>query len=327
MSQPMNGIGDQGPILLLATEEKIYSFDLWKTFRIAIGRHESNDIPLGSQKVSNFHAEILNEGAEVFIQDLRSTNGTYLNDQRARRGKLRSGDRIRIGSHELIVNIKSDELEKTSRRRPFTIGTSGRLGAFQPGATIRGPKDDPSLADLLITLSRDKSSVALSVTKQDEQACVYVDSGRIVHAEAGRARGEKALYRLFEWEQATFEVVELPSNVPHSIELPTDTLITEGVEQLDGMRLISAKFPPLGVELQLREDCSLPLSSFSPAEIEVFQSIIRYQTIQQILDNSPLTDFRILNLIFTLLQKKVFSISESADGMLEQTSVMIPGRS
>ncbi len=327
MSQPKDDVADQGPTLLLATEQTIYSFDLWTTFRIAIGRHESNDIPLGSQKVSNFHAEILNEGAEVFIQDLRSTNGTYLNDQQVRRGKLRSGDCIRIGSHELIVNFKSDGLEKNSRRHPLSVGISGKLGSFQPGEAIRGPEDDAPLADLLITLSRDKSSVVLSMTKQDGQGRICVDKGRIVHAEAGKARGEKALYRIFDWEGATFEVLDLPSNVPRSIELPTDTLITEGIEQLDGLRLISAKLPPPGLELQLREDCSLSLSSFSPAEIEIFQSIIRYQTIEQVLDNSPFTDFGILNLIYALLRKKVFSISESADGMLEQTSVMIPGRS
>jgi hypothetical protein len=64
------------------------------------------------------------------------------------------------------------------------------------------------------------------------------------------------------------------------------------------------------------------LSSFSPAEIEIFQSVIRYQSIEKVLDNSPFTDFRILSLIFTLLRKKVFTVAESPDGMFEQTSVM-----
>ena len=70
---------------------------------------------------------------------------------------------------------------------------------------------------------------------------------------------------------------------------------------------------------------TLPLSSFSPAEIEIFQSVIRYQNIEEVLESSPFTDFRILSLIFTLLRKKVFTVADSPDGLLEQTSVMTQG--
>jgi hypothetical protein len=65
-------------VLLLATEKKVYGFDLLETFRVAIGRHDSNDLRFNSRNVSNYHAEILIELDGLVLHDLGSTNGTYV---------------------------------------------------------------------------------------------------------------------------------------------------------------------------------------------------------------------------------------------------------
>ena len=49
-------------VLQLATDRQGHSFDLKETFRVAIGHHHTNDIQLRSNRVSNYHFEILNEG-------------------------------------------------------------------------------------------------------------------------------------------------------------------------------------------------------------------------------------------------------------------------
>ena len=48
-------------LLLLATEQQVHAFALKETFRISLGRHDSNDVQLGSRTVSNYHAEIIKE--------------------------------------------------------------------------------------------------------------------------------------------------------------------------------------------------------------------------------------------------------------------------
>ncbi len=77
--------------------------------------------------------------------------------------------------------------------------------------------------------------------------------------------------------------------------------------------------------LRLKEDCPLPLCELSPTEIEIFQSIIRNETIGQVLEDSPMPDFRILTIIHTLLQKKVVTVSESSGPLLESTFIHRPG--
>jgi pSer/pThr/pTyr-binding forkhead associated (FHA) protein len=69
---------------------------------IVIGREDGVDIFLENLKVSRRHATVELVGGKVVLTDLRSTNGTWVNDERtAGPLQLRDGDRIRIGQVRL----------------------------------------------------------------------------------------------------------------------------------------------------------------------------------------------------------------------------------
>lgn len=73
----------------------------FRTGRAIIGRGEG-DVPLDDAKVSRKHAMVEAISREnVFLRDLASTNGTWLNGARVRSKKLRNGDILRVGSTEL----------------------------------------------------------------------------------------------------------------------------------------------------------------------------------------------------------------------------------
>ena len=66
---------------------------------ISIGRKEGNSIVMADQHVSGKHAQILVRNNGLFLEDLNSTNGTYLNGRKLKgRAKLSNKDEIRIGS-------------------------------------------------------------------------------------------------------------------------------------------------------------------------------------------------------------------------------------
>jgi pSer/pThr/pTyr-binding forkhead associated (FHA) protein len=73
-----------------------------------IGRSEGQSLRLkGDKKVSTSHARITVSGGEKFhLEDLGSTNGTYVNGERVHAAPLRSGDRVKIG-HTLLI-FKTD---------------------------------------------------------------------------------------------------------------------------------------------------------------------------------------------------------------------------
>jgi len=74
-----------------------------------IGRAESGaDFVLPfNEEASREHAAILYFAGEFFLEDLRSENGTFVNDQRVEKVRLRYGDKIRIGSQVLVFRSRA----------------------------------------------------------------------------------------------------------------------------------------------------------------------------------------------------------------------------
>jgi len=91
--------------------------------RITIGRKPENDIPIDNLAVSGKHALIITILDDSFLEDLGSTNGTYVNGKLVKKHALKDGDVIAIGKHELkYVNENAtaddDEFEKTMIIKP-----------------------------------------------------------------------------------------------------------------------------------------------------------------------------------------------------------------
>jgi two-component system, NtrC family, sensor kinase len=74
-----------------------------------IGREAGNAIRLDDHEVSRRHAEIRRVGAAFIVGDLKSSNGTFLNDGRVERAELADGDRIRIGRTVLLFSGDGQE--------------------------------------------------------------------------------------------------------------------------------------------------------------------------------------------------------------------------
>lgn len=71
---------------------------------LVLGREASCDVVLSDPCVSRRHARLLFRDGNWVIQDLRSTNGTTVNDVRVGRCQLRAGDRIRLGDERLTID-------------------------------------------------------------------------------------------------------------------------------------------------------------------------------------------------------------------------------
>ena len=69
----------------------------------SIGRADDNDLLIPDRTVSSYHARIFTYLEAAYIEDLGSTNGTYLNGKRVQKHTLRAGDIIRLGKCELKV--------------------------------------------------------------------------------------------------------------------------------------------------------------------------------------------------------------------------------
>ena len=84
------------------------------TFRLTpgavktIGRAPRADFILDAALVSRLHCRITATADNLAVEDLKSTNGTFVNDKKISRAKLASGDRLRVGRVELTVDKKAN---------------------------------------------------------------------------------------------------------------------------------------------------------------------------------------------------------------------------
>jgi two-component system, cell cycle response regulator len=88
-----------------------------------IGRKGNADVPLGDATVSWEHARLTVESDGVYIEDLASQNGTFINDRRIReRTRLVDGDYVRLGDGSTVVKFSMmAEFEKRALRTLFEL--------------------------------------------------------------------------------------------------------------------------------------------------------------------------------------------------------------
>ncbi len=70
-----------------------------------IGREEDVDFQLSDEAVSRMHSIIIYENGKIYIRDMDSKNGTYLNGKRIVKEELKNEDILRIGDTTIKVEI------------------------------------------------------------------------------------------------------------------------------------------------------------------------------------------------------------------------------
>lgn len=77
--------------------------------RTTLGRRPYNDIVISNLAVSGEHALLHCVDGHISIEDLQSTNGTYVNQQRITRQELQHGDQLHIGQYQISLQLTPEE--------------------------------------------------------------------------------------------------------------------------------------------------------------------------------------------------------------------------
>jgi pSer/pThr/pTyr-binding forkhead associated (FHA) protein len=72
---------------------------------MSIGREHDNNIELKDPEVARYHARVLFESGRFILEDLESSNGTWLNGEQIKQSALVNGDRIKIGDTEMVIDF------------------------------------------------------------------------------------------------------------------------------------------------------------------------------------------------------------------------------
>jgi pSer/pThr/pTyr-binding forkhead associated (FHA) protein len=105
--------------LILSLDNQVLAEYNMTKERYTVGRLPDNDVRIDNPAVSGHHSLIINILNDSFLEDLNSTNGTYVNGKLIKKHALQHGDVLTIGHHQLrfsdeqISEPEQDEFEKT----------------------------------------------------------------------------------------------------------------------------------------------------------------------------------------------------------------------
>lgn len=125
------------PKMIVSIDEVVIKEVQLTKDRTTLGRRPYNDIVIDNLAVSGEHAVLQMTGGDVFLEDLNSTNGTYVNGKAIKKKQLVNGDSVEIGKYKIkfVADNAAQDFDKTMvvSARPSAAAAATPSG-FQVGA-------------------------------------------------------------------------------------------------------------------------------------------------------------------------------------------------
>jgi pSer/pThr/pTyr-binding forkhead associated (FHA) protein len=282
-------------------------FPLRPNREIIIGRSAELDMVLVEDMVSRKHAKIITDESGVTIEDLGSTNGTFVNGEKARSCELKDGDRILIGTSiiKLVATVGESTTSITENEARSRLAVAGNKRPLSK--SMSGNIEEIPLPDLLQLLSTSRKSGVIVLRSDLGVGKIYLRKGQIYFAsldESFNTGPRKAMFRLLGWNDGSFEL-DPPDDreVLEELQDSTEGLLMEGMRQLDEYRVLEAKLPPASSTLAIPHPLEPKLRDLTPEELDVFQVALGAETVRAVFDECSLTDLAIAEKLKSLLDK------------------------
>lgn len=281
-------------------------FPLAEGVPVVVGRSSDLDMVLVEEMVSRRHARIELSSGIVRVEDLGSTNGTFVNGERVTQGTLSEGDRLLIGTSILKLVVLEDQASgahvQVSAHGPGQVAPQN---VTNQGGSVRmtGNLDEIPLPDLMQLFGSSKKGGTL-VLSSERLGRIHLRAGEIIHAEIGDMNLPplKAAFRMLGWERGTFALELEDPSVSPTIHLTAQAYLMEGIRQLDELMNLLTKAPPLSGRLGLQTPLKAPLQDLEQHQLEVLQATINAPDLRTALDRSPKTDLQTVQDVIALMK-------------------------
>ena len=318
-------------------------FALEMNQELIIGRSSELEMVLIEDMVSRHHAKITTTDDEIYIEDLGSTNGTFVNGEKITKTKLKENDRILIGT-SIIKLVYEDgdasgggstlppptgfgnanfNTEMTEVRAPVpSLAMSGARRVAQGGHTSHGTQsgvlsgiiDQLPLPDLLQLFGSSKKTGGLFITTPGgTEGCIYLREGRVYGAVINgdfSVPVEKSFYRMMCWTSGNFL---LDTTASHEFEKPinetVESMLMESMRIIDETHALGSDVPPFEAVFKFEFPIEAKLRDLTPEQLDIFQIALGEPSMEAILNHSPLDDdIETTKAVMHLLRNKYMQI-------------------
>jgi hypothetical protein len=279
-------------------------FPLLADREIVVGRSSDLDMVLVEDMVSRKHAKIAAENGQIVIQDLGSTNGTFVNGEKVKRARLQEGDRILIGT-SIIKLVASDASPGMgdAKAKLEDVAAGRRTSQVR---TMSGSIAEIPLPDLMQLFTASKKSGVLVIRTDADTGRIFIDNGMVVFAAVNDhydVQPLKSLFRILTWTNGSFDM-DPPDQREflERIEMSTEGILMEAMRQIDEIRRLGNDMPPLQASILLAMPMIPPLRDLSPEELDVLQLAYNYGHVETVLNKSLASDLVTSQILVKLIK-------------------------
>jgi pSer/pThr/pTyr-binding forkhead associated (FHA) protein len=293
---------------------------------VFVGRSSELDMVLVEEMVSRKHARMKLHGGRLEIEDLGSTNGTFVNGEKITKTTVGRGDRVLIGSNILrVVSTSSDQaLGARAGSGKSDAGASLRKAVRRPGgetsseSRMSGELQEIPLPDLLQLFGTSKKDGVLIVDTGKAIGRIILKAGLIHSAEISTPAGEqlplppeKAVYRILSWEEGFFEL-DPPStkSYEHPLDLSAQAVLMEAFRQKDELAQMQARLPARDAKLHLSVPLVPKLGALDAHELDVLQVAINEGSFGATLEACPDPDLETARIMLKLVQAGYLAMTD-----------------
>jgi len=273
--------------------------------QIIVGRSSDLDMVLVEDMVSRKHARIQMQTDQIWIEDLGSTNGTFVNGEKIKRARLKEGDRVLIGTSilKLIAGESTRDNTTDAKRELEHVAAQRRTSQAR---TMSGSIEEVPLPDLLQLFGTSKKSGVLVIRTDDDIGRIFMRKGNIYFAvinDLDDVPALKSIYRMLTWQKGLFDL-DPPDEreFPGEIDVSVQEILMEGLRQLDEFNRIRDDLPDLNARLFLLAPLVPALKDLKGTELDVLQLAHNYGHLETVMNKSQSTDLETVQIVLKLLK-------------------------
>ncbi len=261
---------------------------------IFVGRSSELDMVLVEEMVSRKHARIELKAGHVFVEDLGSTNGTFVNGERVEQASLNEGDRLLIGT-SILKLVTLEDTGPSSRRNIQKVAHGRdtiRSSVAAHSTRMSGNLQEIPLPDLMQLFGTSKKSGTLLVMGEQDGR-FHLREGLIINASLDGYPSigpEKAAYRMLAWAQGTFSLEPEESGTTAELSLTPQAFLMEGFRQQDELKVLLENGPAPTARFALRSPLKAPLEQLKSEQLEVLQLLLEVGALAAAEEKSSLSE-------------------------------------
>jgi pSer/pThr/pTyr-binding forkhead associated (FHA) protein len=274
---------------------------------IIVGRSSDLDMVLVEDMVSRKHARITMQQDQIWIEDLGSTNGSFVNGEKIKRARLKEGDRVLIGTSILKVIAGEGAQRADSTDAKANLENVAAARRTTSARTMSGSIEEVPLPDLLQLFGTSKKSGVLVIrTESDDVGKIFMRKGVIYFASINDLEDVppmKSIFRMLTWQKGLFDL-DPPDEreLPNELSVSVQEVLMEGMRQLDEFNEIRNELPDLNTRLVLSQPVIPPLRDLKPDELDILQLAHNYGHLETVLNKSLSTDLDTVQSILKLIK-------------------------